>query len=63
MASDIVKTAIHRIAEAVSKCVLRSIVEKANPRRVETADDDINALFAARVNPLATLKDYLYKAA
>jgi hypothetical protein len=63
MASDIVKTAIHRIAEAVSKCVLRSIVEKTNPRRIETAGDEINALFAARVNPLATLKDYLYKAA
>jgi hypothetical protein len=63
MASDIVKAAIHRIAEATSKCVLKSVIEKNSPRRIEAADDEINALFASRVNPFATLKDYLYKIA
>lgn len=63
-ASDIVKTAIHRIAEAASKCVLRSVVEKTQPAHaIEPAADEINALFTGRVNGLVTLKDFLYKVA
>ena len=62
-ASDIVKTAIHRVAEEVSKCNLKSIIEHQNPHRVEVCDDDINAVFASRVNPLCGLKDFLYKVA
>ena len=64
-ANDIVKTAIHRVAEAVSKCELKSIVEKYDPvlrrRSIEVANDDINAAFTSRVNPLCGLKDFLYK--
>lgn len=62
MVSDIVKTAVHRVAEAVSKCQLKSVIAKNLPvRSVESAKDEINALFAARVNPYMTLKDFLYK--
>lgn len=63
--NDIVKTAIHRVAEAVSKCDLKSIVEKYDPvlrrRSIEVANDDINAVLTSRVNPLCGLKDFLYK--
>lgn len=62
-ASDMVKTAIHRVAEAVSKCGLKSIIEHQNPHSVEVIDDDINAVLSARVNPLCGLKDFLYKVA
>jgi Phage-related protein len=62
-ASDIVKTAVHRVAEEVSKCSLKSVVEMQNPRRIVVADDDINAVLSARVNPLCGLKDFLYKVA
>lgn len=62
-ASDIVKTAVHRVAEEVSKCNLKSVTEAQNPRRIIVADDDINAVFAGRVNPLCGLKDFLYKVA
>jgi hypothetical protein len=61
--SDMVKTAIHRVADAVSKCKLRSVVIKTNPDSVERADDDINAVLMSRVNPLCGLKDFLYKVA
>lgn len=62
-ASDIVKTAIHRVAEEVSKCNIKSAVEMQNPHRVTIADDDINAVLLSRVNPLCGLKDFLYKVA
>lgn len=61
--SDIVKTAIHRVCEEVSKCKIRSVIEHQNPRYTEVCDDDLNALFAYRVNPLCGLKDFLYKVA
>jgi hypothetical protein len=61
MLSDVVKTAIHRIAEALSKCVLKSVIERNAPRSVVVADDEINALFGSRVNPFMTTKDFLYK--
>lgn len=60
-ASDIVKTAIHRIAEEVSKCNIKSVIEKNSPKTVEILDDDINAVFSQRLNPLCGLKDFLYK--
>ncbi len=59
--SDMVKTAIHRVAEAVSKCELKSVIEKKNPRLIEVCDDDINTVLSSRVNPLCALKDFLYK--
>lgn len=59
--NDMVKTAIHRVAEAVSKCELKSVIEKKNPRLTEVLDDDINAVLMSRVNPLCALKDFLYK--
>lgn len=61
--NDMVKTAIHRVAEEVSKCNLKSVINKSSPQRVEVADDDINAMFTSRVNPLCGLKDFLYKIA
>ena len=61
--SDIVKTAIHRVCEEVSKCKLRSVIEHQTPRYTELCDDDLNALFSYRVNPLCGLKDFLYKVA
>lgn len=62
-ANDIVKTAIHRVAEEISKCNIKSVLEKNNPKTVEVLDDDINAVFSKRVNPLCGLKDFLYKVA
>lgn len=62
-ASDIVKTAIHRVAEEVSKCSVKSVIEMQNPHRVTVADDDINAVLLSRVNPICGLKDFLYKVA
>lgn len=62
-ASDIVKTAIHRVAEEVSKCSIKSVVEMQNPHSVTIADDDINAVLLSRVNPLCGRKDFLYKVA
>lgn len=62
-ASDIVKTAIHRVCEEVSKCSIKSVTELQNPHRVTIADDDINKVLLARVNPLCGLKDFLYKVA
>lgn len=62
-ASDIVKTAIHRVAEEVSKCCLKSVVEKSDPHRIAVENDDINAVLSSRVNPLCGLKDFLYKVA
>lgn len=59
--SDMVKTAIHRVAEEVSKCNIKSVIEHAEPRRVEVCGDDINAVLASRVNPMCGLKDFLYK--
>ncbi len=59
--SDIVKTAIHRVCEEVSKCQIRSVIEHQNPRSTEMCDDDLNALFTYRLNPLCGLKDFLYK--
>lgn len=61
--SDIVKTAIHRVCEEVSKCKIRSVIEHSSPRYVETCNDDLNALFSYRVNPLCGLKGFLYKVA
>lgn len=61
--SDIVKTAVHRVAEEVSKCKIKSVIEYQNPRHIEVCNDDINALLAYRVNPLCALKDFLYKVA
>lgn len=62
-ASDIVRTAVHRVAEEVSKCQIKSVVEKYNPHTVVTQDDSINDVFSGRVNPLCDLKDFLYKVA
>ncbi len=62
-ADDIIKTAIHRVCEEVSKCKLKSVIERTNPRIVEPLNDDINAVFTARVNQLCGLKDFLYKVA
>lgn len=62
-ASDIVKTAIHRVCEEVSKCTIKSVTELQNPHSVVVADDDINRILLARVNPLCGLKDFLYKVA
>ena len=62
-ASDIVATAIHRVCEEVSKCSLKSVVEFDNPHKVEVQKDDINKVFAGRVNPICNLKDFLYKIA
>lgn len=62
-ASDIVKTAIHRVCEEVSKCSIKSVTETHSPHRVTIANDDINKIFASRVNPLCGLKDFLYKVA
>lgn len=59
--SDMVKTAIFRVCEAVSKCEFKSVLEKQSPHRVEVLDDDINAVINGRVNPLCTMKDFLYK--
>ena len=59
--SDIVKTAIHRRCEEVSKCKIRSVIEHQNPRHIEVCRDDLNALFSYRINPLCGLKDFLYK--
>lgn len=61
--SDIVRTAIHRVCEEVSKCKIKSVIEKQNPRKVEIQDDSINAVFNGRVNELCNLKDFLYKVA
>ena len=61
--SDIVKTAIHRVAEEVSKCNLKSVIERQNPHRIEVQDDSINAVLSARINPLCGIKDFLYKVA
>ena len=62
-ASDIVKTAIHRVCEEVSKCSIKSVTETQNPHRVTVADDDINSVLLGRVNPMCGLKDFLYKIA
>ncbi|MBQ7977029.1 MAG: phage portal protein [Clostridia bacterium] len=59
--SDMVKTAIHRVAEAVSKWELKSVIEKENPKQTLVSDDDINAVLTSRVNPFCALKDFLYK--
>ena len=59
--SDIVNTAIHRRCEEVSKCKLKSVIEHQSPRHIEVLNDDLNALFAYRVNPMCGLKDFLYK--
>lgn len=61
MLSDIVKTAIHRVAEAASKSILKSIIEKNAPRRVEIADDELNGVFGGWVNSFMVLKDFIYK--
>lgn len=61
--SDIVKTAIHRVCEEVSKCKIKSVIEHQNPRHIEVCDDDLNELFNYRVNPLCGMKDFLYKVA
>lgn len=63
-ASDIVATAVHRVAEAVSKCAPRSVIQKTVPvKSIVLADDEINALFTSRVNPLMVPRDFLYKVA
>lgn len=63
-ASDVAKTAIHRVAEAVSKCGIKSVIEKQNPHRIDIRpNDDINVVLSGRVNPLCGLKDFLYKVA
>lgn len=59
--SDIVRTAIHRVCEEASKCKLQSVIVHQNPRHIEICNDDLNKLFAYRVNPLCGLKDFLYK--
>lgn len=59
--SDIVKTAIHRVAEAVSKCDIKSVIERQNPKKIEVVNDDINTILSSRVNPMCALKDFLYK--
>lgn len=59
-ASDIVKAAVHRIAEEISKCNLKSIIKKGTTK---ISDDELNALLSGKVNPLMTTKDFLYKVA
>ena len=62
-ASDIIKTAIHRIAEAISKCTLKSVVVTKDPHTVKVAEDDLNILFCGKVNQYMTMRDFLYKVA
>jgi len=62
-ASDIVRTAIHRVCSEVAKCSLKSVIEKDNPKSVKTRKDTINEVFAGRVNPYCGLHDFLYKIA
>lgn len=62
-ASDIVRTAIYRVAEEVSKCKLKSVVERGTPQTVAVQEDDINGVLRGRVNPLCGLKDFLFKVA
>lgn len=59
--SDMVKTAIFRVAEAVSKCEFKSVIEKTDPHSVQVLDDDINRVISGRVNPLCSMKDFLFK--
>lgn len=58
--SDIVKTAIHRVCEEVSKFSIKSVVEYRNPHRIEVQNDSINAVLSSRVNPFCGAKDFLY---
>lgn len=63
-ASDIVATAVHRVAEAVSKCEPRSVIKQMTPvKSIVMADDAFNRLFSSRVNPLMIPRDFLYKVA
>lgn len=62
-ASDIVKTAIHRNCEEISKCKFKSVLIRNQIKGVEVLDDDVNAVLSSRVNPFCGLKDFLYKCA
>ena len=46
--SDIVKTAIHRVASEVAKCDLRSVTERQNPRQIVVENDAPSAIFLTR---------------
>ena len=60
--SDIVKTAVHRIAEEVSKSYLRSVIQKvSNSGKIKINDDDYNFIFTTRFNRLMTSHDFMYK--
>lgn len=62
-ASDIVRTAIYRVAEEVSKCAIKSVVERGTPTTVTIQEDDINGVLRGRVNPICGIKDFLFKVA
>lgn len=61
--SDIVKAAVHAIAEEVSKFSLTSVTLKNDPKQVLINKDAFNSLFSGRPNPLMIQKDFLYKTA
>jgi hypothetical protein len=64
MASDVIKTAIHRIAEEVSKCSVKSVREVDTPTKATLLNNDtINRVLNSWVNPFCILKDFLYKLA
>ena len=61
-ASDIVKTAVHRIAEEVSKAYLRSVIQKVSSSgKIKINDDEYNFIFTTRFNRLMTSHDFMYK--
>jgi hypothetical protein len=61
-ASDIVKTAIHRICEEVSKCQIKSVRVVEEQTKITTINNDnINRTLSNWVNPFCVLKDFLYK--
>lgn len=63
LASDLVKTGIHRICEEVSKCRIQSVIVRNNPKTITIQNDSINACFNGRVNPYMGMRDFLYKIA
>ena len=55
--SDYVNNCIDRIASAISKIDVRSVLER--PGNVSQLNDDITRLFRFKPNPLQTSKDFL----
>lgn len=60
--SDIVKTAVHRISEEVSKAYLRSVIEKIDTKgNIKVNNDDFNFIFSTKFNEFMTSRDFMYK--